>query len=48
MLSDEVLAKALLDRLLYKCEVIKLTGSRQLGRCDRGGMRGFYRKSSEK
>ncbi len=26
MLGDEVLATALLDRLLYKCEVIKLTG----------------------
>ena len=26
MLDDEVLASALLDRLLYRCEVIKLTG----------------------
>jgi hypothetical protein len=26
MLGDEVLATALLDRLLYKCEVIKLIG----------------------
>jgi hypothetical protein len=26
MLGDEVLASALLGRLLYKCEVIKLTG----------------------
>jgi hypothetical protein len=26
MLGDEVLATALLDRLLYKCEVFKLTG----------------------
>ena len=26
MLGDEVLATALLDRLLYKCEFIKLTG----------------------
>lgn len=26
MLGDEVLATALLDRLLYKCKVIKLTG----------------------
>lgn len=26
-LDDEVLASALLDRLLYKCEVIKLSGA---------------------
>lgn len=26
-LNDEVLATALLDRLLYRCEVVKLTGS---------------------
>ena len=26
MLGDEVLATALRDQLLYKCEVIKLTG----------------------
>ena len=26
MLEDEVLATALLDRLLYKCEILKLTG----------------------
>ena len=26
-LNDEVLATALLDRLLYRCEVIKLTGN---------------------
>jgi DNA replication protein DnaC len=26
-LDDEVLATALLDRLLYRCEVIKLTGT---------------------
>ena len=26
-LNDEVLSSALLDRLLYKCEVIKLSGS---------------------
>ncbi len=26
MLDDEVIATALLDRLLYHCEVIKLTG----------------------
>jgi len=26
MLEDEVLATALLDRLLYKCEIIKLSG----------------------
>jgi DNA replication protein DnaC len=26
MLDDEVLASALLDRLLYKCEVINLSG----------------------
>ncbi|MHA4845784.1 ATP-binding protein [Flavitalea antarctica] len=26
MLGDEVLATALLDRLLFKCEVISLTG----------------------
>ncbi len=26
MLDDEVLATALLDRFLYKCEIINLTG----------------------
>jgi DNA replication protein DnaC len=26
-LNDEILASALLDRLLYRCEVIKFTGS---------------------
>jgi DNA replication protein DnaC len=26
-LDDEVLASALLDRLLYKCEVVKLSGN---------------------
>ena len=26
-LDDEVLATALLDRLLYRCEVVKLTGN---------------------
>ncbi len=26
MLEDEVLATALLDRLLYKCEILKLAG----------------------
>jgi DNA replication protein DnaC len=26
MLDDEVLATALLDRLLFKCEVVKLEG----------------------
>jgi DNA replication protein DnaC len=26
MLDDEVLATALLDRLLYKCEIINLSG----------------------
>lgn len=26
MFGDEVLAIAMLDRMLYKCEVIKLTG----------------------
>jgi DNA replication protein DnaC len=26
MLGDEVLATALLDRLLYRCEIINLTG----------------------
>jgi len=26
MMEDEVLATALLDRLLYKCEIIKLSG----------------------
>jgi DNA replication protein DnaC len=26
-LEDEVLATALLDRLLYRCEVIKLSGN---------------------
>jgi hypothetical protein len=28
MLDDEVLATALLDRLLYRCEVINLSGKR--------------------
>ena len=27
MLDDEVLTSALLDRLLYRCEVVKLTGT---------------------
>lgn len=27
VLADEVLATALLDRLLYKCELLKLSGS---------------------
>ena len=27
VLNDEVLATALLDRLLYKCEIIKLQGN---------------------
>ncbi|EJW89142.1 transposase, partial [gut metagenome] len=26
-LDDEVLASALLDRLLYRCEVVKLSGT---------------------
>ena len=26
ILQDEVLATALLDRLLYRCDVVKLTG----------------------